>query len=118
MWYLSNNIGGVYLKTFLRDSSHLDDKTQREVLKNLCSQFESIFIYHLVEAMRKTVWKTELFHSDRCEGFYTSLLDMKLSEILAKEKGFGLATSLYKQLEKTALKHIKSKEKGSTFLKI
>lgn len=71
-------------------------------LKKACADFEAIFIYRMLETMRKTVPKGGLFsRNDPSEGPYRALMDQKLAESLASRgEGIGIRRLLYEQLKK------------------
>ncbi|HHV62002.1 MAG TPA: hypothetical protein GXX51_05105 [Firmicutes bacterium] len=52
----------------------------------------------MLKEMRATVPKDSLFGGGRPEEFFTSLLDEKLAEEMAKGRGMGLGEMLYRQL--------------------
>ena len=68
-------------------------------LKKACSELESLFVYQLLQEMRKTVSKSGFIDEGSSEQMVTSMFDMELSKELAAQKGFGLATVLYEQLK-------------------
>lgn len=70
-----------------------DDIKMREV----CQEFESVFVSYLLQSMRKTVQ-----NNAEGDGFsrevYTSMMDEEIAKIVAKGPGIGLADTLYRQL--------------------
>ena len=67
-------------------------------LKEACQQFEAVFLNLMLQSMRATVPKSGLLGNDQGEEIFTSMLDQKLSENMAKAGGTGLADMLYRQL--------------------
>ena len=65
-----------------------------------CAEMESLFIYHLLEKMRTTIEKTDLFGGGRTEKMYTSMLDGEIAKDLAAAGGIGLAEVLQQQLDR------------------
>lgn len=70
-------------------------------LKQVCSDFEAIFIYRMLETMRRTVPEGGFISGSGGLGNnpYQALMDQKLSETLASQGGgIGIARVLYEQL--------------------
>ncbi len=75
-------------------SEPADDRKQlREVARN----FEAILINQLLKAMRKTIPKSDLLNSFSLEQ-YESMLDEEIANEMSKQKGIGLADTLFHQL--------------------
>lgn len=72
-------------------------------LKQVCHEFESIFINMMYKQMKATVPKSDYLESDSATEIYNSMLDDQLVEISA-QRGIGLADVMYKQLPKQYLK--------------
>lgn len=68
-------------------------------LKQVCKEFESIFINMMYKQMKATVPKSDYLKSDAASEIYESMMDDKLVEASA-QKGMGLADVMYKQLVK------------------
>jgi len=69
-------------------------------LKQACADFEAIFIRYILKTMRNTVLKSGLLKSPLGNDIYELIMDQKVAERMAKERGIGLAKSLYQQLKK------------------
>ncbi len=69
-------------------------------LRKACKNFESIFTYHLLKSMRKTIEKCDLLHGGQGEDVYQSLFDMELSKQMADLSPGSLSRLLYNQLKK------------------
>jgi len=78
-------------------------------LKQVCKEFEGIFVNMLYKQMRATVPKSDYLQSDSATEIYNSMLDDKLSES-ASQKGIGLGDMMYKQMSKQYLKQEASTE--------
>jgi len=78
-----------------------DRKIEEEKLRKACADFESLFVYQLLQAMRKTIPEGNpglSFGKDT----YTMLFDQKIAEEVSKKgEGMGLKTILYEQLKKS-----------------
>ncbi|MCR4429738.1 MAG: rod-binding protein [Tepidanaerobacteraceae bacterium] len=69
-------------------------------LKKACEQFESIFVYYLLQKMRDTVPKEGFLEQGVSYDIIQSMHDEALAEELSKGGGLGLADQIYKQLSK------------------
>jgi flagellar protein FlgJ len=77
-----------------RISSHGQDRHIRE----LCSEFEALFINQMLQIMRKSIPKSGLLGGGLQEDIYTGMFDERLAAQLSKGKGIGLGEQLYEQL--------------------
>lgn len=81
------------------------DTPQRKIrerdLKKACADFESIFIYYMLQTLRKTVPKSNLFSmGSSCKDTYTMMFDQKMAEDLAtRGEGMGLQKMLLDQFK-------------------
>lgn len=68
-------------------------------LKEQCAEFESIFLYYLMQSMRQSSKMGDgLFGSSFAEDTYKDMLDEELTKEAAKSGKFGLGELLYRQL--------------------
>ncbi len=72
-----------------------DDKE----LKEVCNEFESIFISMMYKQMKATVPKSDFLNSDSATEMFQSMLDDELC-INASQRGIGIGDVMYKQLSK------------------
>lgn len=77
-----------------------DKKSDDNDLKEVCRQFESIFLNYLLKSMRDTVPDGGMFKKGIASDIVQSMHDSALSEEIAKSGGIGLAEQLYAQLSK------------------
>jgi flagellar protein FlgJ len=70
-------------------------------LRELCSQFEALFINQMLQIMRKSIPKSGLLAGGLQEDIYTGMFDERLAAQLSKGKGIGLAEQLYHQLARS-----------------
>lgn len=75
----------------------MSDKDKKR-LKEVCQDFESVFLNLMLQSMRATVPKSDLFGRSRGREIFESLLDQETSKNMAKAGGIGLADLVYKQL--------------------
>lgn len=71
-------------------------------LKEVCKDFENIFINMMYKQMRATVPESDYLQSDSATKIYNSMLDENLCEV-ASQKGIGIADMMYKQMSKQYL---------------
>lgn len=88
----------VTLSGYLPTIDRADERDKE--LRNACKEFESIFMYQLLQSMRRTVEKNDLFHGGHGEDIYESLLDQELAKEMSVSDSNGLAGMLYQQLRK------------------
>ena len=69
-------------------------------LREKCSEFESLLYSTMLQSMRKTVDKCELFYGGQAEDIFTSMLDDEYAKILSKNSRNGVAEALYQQLKR------------------
>jgi flagellar protein FlgJ len=72
----------------------------KEGLKKAAQEFESFFLYQLMQSMRKTVQKCERFHGGHAEAIWEDMFDQELTRELAQAGGIGLASIIYEQMER------------------
>jgi Rod binding domain-containing protein len=84
------NMGPVGLNT---------QKNKDKELMEVARKFEGILIYQMLKAMRNTVHKSELLNSFSLNQ-YESMMDEEIASEMAKQKGIGLADSLFYQLSR------------------
>ncbi len=71
-------------------------------LHEVCQEFESVLIAHLLKTMRNTVPKADVMPRESlCEDIYRSMMDEALANAVAKGSGVGLAEILYRQLSRS-----------------
>ncbi len=75
-------------------------KFDKEKLKKVCVEIESLFISQLLQFMRRTVPQGGLGGKGPGKDIYETLFDQELSRSLAKRGGLGLGNMVYKQMIK------------------
>lgn len=80
--------------------SHLSDK-QRQDLKKVSMQFESLFTNQLLAAMRKTITKQGFIPESHAEKVYQSMLDQEYAQKMAETEHLGIAKMVYEHLLRT-----------------
>lgn len=70
----------------------------RQAVKKVAQEFESIFIGMMLKSMRETVGKDPLTGGGHGEEVYRSLLDQEYANNIAKSGGLGLAPLIEQQM--------------------
>ena len=85
------------------DTETTGQSEETEKLMEVARQFESLLVYQMLTAMRKTVHKSDLLQSFAGDQ-YESMLDEELSKEMVKHKSIGLADTLQPQLSRLVAK--------------
>ncbi|MBU1753353.1 rod-binding protein [bacterium] len=80
--------------------SERDLKLQKERLQEASYDLEAIFVNMLLSEMRKSTWKTEMFHGGYAEDMWNDMLYDEYAKNMAKSNKFGIADMIYNQMEK------------------
>ena len=97
----TQNISGMQIQeakdqsVVSKTQDHIQDK---EKIKKVASDFESLFVDMLLRSMRKTVVKSGLIDGGNAENIYQSMLDSEYSKSMSEQKVFGLAAAIERQL--------------------
>jgi peptidoglycan hydrolase FlgJ len=77
-----------------------DGRLEKEKkLKQVCADFESIFVYHMLRKMRSTIPKSGLVNEMKGKDTYEMMMDQKVSEDLSNKGGLGLQIMLFNQIK-------------------
>lgn len=74
-------------------------KNKDKELMEVAKKFEAILIHQMLKAMRQTIHKSDLLNSFSLQQ-YESMMDEEIASEMAKNKGIGLADSLFYQLSR------------------
>jgi peptidoglycan hydrolase FlgJ len=77
------------------------DHQDKEALKKVCEDFESVFMGIVFKEMKATVMKSDLIKTSHAREIFDSMLDEELSKETAKAGGIGIGAMLYEQFEKS-----------------
>lgn len=69
-------------------------------LRELCQEFESLFLYRLLKEMRKAVPRSSLVHGGLAEDIFLDLRDQELARSSSRAGNLGLGELLYEQLSR------------------
>lgn len=72
----------------------------KQKLKEVCQEFEAIFVNMLLSEMRKTVPKSGLLEQGLSYDIFLAMHDEALSKEISQNGGLGLADQMYNQLSK------------------
>ncbi len=89
---------GTELLSMKQDAS-TDRNNKDKELMEVAKKFEAILIHQMLKAMRQTVHKSDLLNSFSLQQ-YESMMDEEIASEMAKNKGIGLADSLFYQLSR------------------
>jgi flagellar protein FlgJ len=81
-------------------------KLDKEKLKKVCVEIESLFISQLLQFMRRTVPQNGFLGKGTGKDIYETLFDQELSKSLAKRGGVGLGNMVYRQMIKREEKSV------------
>ena len=86
-----------------RDKEALLARAEDAKLREVCRDFEAIFIKQMLDAMRKTVAKTGLTDGGMAENIFEDMLYDERARIMAKTGSFGIADLLVNQFRGSAI---------------
>ncbi|MCD6472299.1 rod-binding protein [Candidatus Aerophobetes bacterium] len=72
---------------------------KKKNLKEVCSQFEGIFLTYLFRQMENTLPKSTLFGEGLTQKFFKEEWYQAMAQRIAKEGGIGLTKILYEKLK-------------------
>ena len=75
------------------------NKDKNEALWRASLQFEAIFVQQMMTSMRKTIHKSDFLPSGFAQDMHASMMDDAIAQASTKHSNFGLANSIYRQLE-------------------
>ena len=78
-------------------SKNLKTDSQDTKMREMCQEFESVFISYLLKGMRKTIPDSESPENGFSREYYTSMMDEEIARNVSKGPGVGLADALYRQ---------------------
>lgn len=102
-------LSGLKYQSFLpnqRNDLLIDDnknasEEKEKKLKQVCADFESILIYYMFKAMRKTVPDSGFLNKMPGNDTYTMLFDQKIAEEMSRRNtGMGIQQIFYEQLKR------------------
>jgi Rod binding domain-containing protein len=84
--------------------NNVDPKNTKAREAQSLVELEQVFIYKLLQEMRKTVDKTGLLGNSSQERFYEEMLDDVMAKDMAASKQFGMASAMQAGLDRMAAK--------------
>lgn len=82
------------------EQPRFDSKGDQEKLREACQDFEAIFIKQMLDAMRDTVGKTNLFGRNMAEDIFEDMLYDEYAKEMAKNTDLGISEMMFTQLSK------------------
>lgn len=73
---------------------------ENDRLKEVCSDFQAIFVKQMLDSMRKTVSKSGLLDGGRAEEIFEDMLYDEYAQKISKTADLGLDDMLYQQLSR------------------
>lgn len=74
-----------------------EKKARNKELKEASKEFEAFFLQQMLNSMRDTVIRSDLFGDSREREIYEEMLDEALSEEASEAGGIGLADMIYEE---------------------
>ncbi|WP_213974683.1 rod-binding protein [Tepidanaerobacter acetatoxydans] len=99
MEIIDSRIDFIPISQFKMHSLKSENKNETE-LKEVCQQFESIFLNYMLKSMRDTIPDGGMFEKGVTFDIIQSMHDEALAEEISQNGGIGLAQQLYEQLSK------------------
>jgi Rod binding domain-containing protein len=93
-----NQANGTQSLNMVQESSATHTNKDKELM-DVARKFEALLIHQMLKAMRQTVHKSDLLNSFSMQQ-YESMMDEEIANEMAKNKGIGLADSLFYQLSR------------------
>lgn len=93
----------VTLTGKVAESARVNEKqlSEDKKLRKACADFEAIFIYQLMQSMRKTVPKGGLLPLSAGRSTWEMMMDQHIAEAISRRgDGLGLQKMLYNELKK------------------
>jgi len=86
-------------KSYAPASSVNPTEIKDEKLWDACCKFEAIFMQQMMQAMRKSIPKSDFLPQGFAEGVHDSMMDQAIAETGSRQGHLGLAMQMYRQLE-------------------
>lgn len=72
----------------------------QKALQEAAEQFEALFLYQLMEEMRKTVPESDLLGNRQAEKIFQSMLDQEITTNSSQAQSVGMARMIYEQMSR------------------
>ena len=87
-----------------KQNQNLDKLSQHKIekdddLREVASEFESLFVNQLLDVMRSSIPDSEMLPNNHGEKVFRSMLDQEYAKIASKSGKFGLGEIVYQQLK-------------------
>jgi len=91
----------------------ISNKEKDAALWKVSRQFEAIFVQQMMTEMRKSVSKSDFMPSGYAEDMHASMMDEAIAQASAKRSSFGIADSIYRQLEAAGNRNTASQQRAT-----
>ncbi|MDQ6999001.1 MAG: rod-binding protein [Mariprofundus sp.] len=95
----------------LASQTRVPVKEKDEGLWKVSKQLEAVFVQQMMTEMRKSVGKSDFMPSGYAENVHASMMDDAIAQASAKRGDFGIAESIYRQLE--GAQHVRTSKQGN-----
>lgn len=68
-------------------------------LRQVCQEFEAIFVQTMLKGMRSTVSKEGFIESGQGQEMFEEFMDVEVAKSATRTSGFGIADALYRQMQ-------------------
>ncbi len=86
-------------------------KEKDAALWKVSRQLEAVFVQQMMAEMRKSVGKSDFMPSGYAEDMHASMMDEAIAQASTKRSNFGIAESIYRQLDRA--QNIRTTEQGN-----
>ncbi len=98
-WHLGENrLAGLKAAVHRGHSTQIEDN--EPLRAQAAQQLASLFIFQLLQEMRKTIPKSGLFDGGREQEMYEQMTDERLADLIAANGQFGIASTIHQELLK------------------
>jgi flagellar protein FlgJ len=102
---LRRHISAQESRAHERENGAVDETSDPELqkLRDVCRDFEAIFLHQLLQIMRSSGPESDLLDSGFASDVYEDILDQQLATEMSRTGGFGLADILYEQMREVVV---------------
>jgi murein DD-endopeptidase MepM/ murein hydrolase activator NlpD len=94
----NESVRAQHLQAQLTSSGHTPHGKPQD-LKSAAAELSSLFVFQMLEVMRRTVPKSGLLHQGFAHDTYVSMFDQEIARTIARREDFGLTAMLQRQLK-------------------
>ena len=95
-------IEGMRPQNTAKETQNLQSEAREDKkLKDVCQQYEALFLNQLLSNMRKSIPKSDIMGDRKNEEMFQSVMDEEIAKNWSQTGSVGLANLLYQQMKKT-----------------